>query len=183
MSRGPDYQKERSERQEQRILDALLVASMTAYQLAERLHLSRQCIQVHVRALMAQPDRRVHVVSFQLGAGRPRLVYGLGSGHDAKIHKFQQERVLDFLTDITIPQSAYQISERMGMGYGNLKVYIRGLKKRRKIHIASWLWSAKVAVPLYLIGNEPNAPKPTKRPSSYAATSRTSNYVALGVRA
>jgi predicted ArsR family transcriptional regulator len=183
MTRGPDYQKERSERQEQRILEALRTGPMTAHQLSDRLHISRQCAQVHLRTLMKQPDRRVHITSFQLSAGRPRVIYALGSGHDVKIERFQQDRILDMLNEITVPQSAYQIAERMGMGYGNAKRYMRGLKKRRKIHIAAWLWSEKTPFALYLIGYQKDMPKPTRRPNAFFSLAAKRSFVAVGAQA
>lgn len=159
------YQRERGERQEKRILEALAVESLTAYQLAEQLHLSRWRVHVHLTRLMKSPNRFVRVVSYQLGAGRPRLVYGLGTGRNVSISEFQQSRVLKVLASAPAPWSAYQIAERMSMGYGIVKIYMRGLKKAGKVHVAQWIWSNKTPMALYLAGRGEDVPKPTKRPA------------------
>jgi hypothetical protein len=162
--RAPGYQKERGERQEKRILEALASRPMTAYELAEKLFLSRHCVQVHVKRLMKRPNRRVHIASYEVGGGgRPKHVYALGAGNNVTISAYQQGRILDILSETAIPKSAYQIAELIGMGYGIVKIYVRGLRKAHRIHVATWLWSNKTPMPMYLAGRDEDAPKPTKR--------------------
>lgn len=179
-ARQPGYQRERGERQEKRVLDALAVEPMTAYQLAEKLHLSRWRAHVHLTRLMKRPNRLVRVVSYQLGSGRPRLVYGLGTGRDVSISEFQQARILKVLASAPAPWSAYQIAERMSMGYGIVKIYMRALKKASKVHVARWMWSNKTPMALYLAGCGEDVPKPTKRPAP-ADVPAASIFAALGL--
>lgn len=163
MPRGPDYQKERSERQQQRILDALQAGPMTTYQLAEILHLARPTVTKHINSLLVQP-RRVHVESFILGNGRPRSVYAIGNGTNAKISRVQEGRILDFLAGQTEPLSTHQIAWLIGMTYPTARNYVRSLRERRKIHVAKWGWSDRTRRALYLAGKKDGAPKPASMP-------------------
>lgn len=163
--RAPGYQKERGERQEKRILEALAATPMTAHQLSEKLFLSRHRAQVHLKRLMKRPHRRVRIAAYEVGcgSGRPKHVYALGGTNDVTITAYQQARILDMLNETSIPKSAYQIGELMNMGYGIVKIYVRALKIAKKIHVATWIWSNKTPTPLYLIGRGDDAPKPKKR--------------------
>lgn len=161
MPRGPDYQKERGERQQARILDALAGKQMTSLQIAAALHLSRATTLKHLTILRKRPNKRVYVRALILksGIGRPEIIYACGSKNDATVRKVQETRILDVLEELTMPQSARQIADAAGLTHPNMKNYIRSLKGSRKIYVAKWAWSNQTRVPMYLAGDAEDAPK------------------------
>lgn len=185
--RAPGYQKDRGERQQKRILEALASCPMTAHQLSDRLHLCRHRIQVHVRRLMQRPNRRVHIAAYEVGGGgRPRHIYALGSGRNVGIGAYQQGRIVDMLTETSIPRTAYQIGELMNMRYGIVKIYVCALRQAGRIHVVGWMWSKKTPMALYVVGKGENVPRPTKRdvaPERVLAAPQTWFSVLTGVQA
>jgi DNA-binding CsgD family transcriptional regulator len=182
-ARKPGYQRNRGERQENRIVEILAGGGLTSRELADRLHLSHQRTHIHLKRMRKRPNRRVRVMAYELTGGRPQCVYELGSGQDVSIGAYQQRRIVDMLIEIPAPWSAYQIAERLSMGYGSVKVYMRALKKARKIYVARWIWSNKTPMPLYAAGKGENVPKPTKRPLPPAQVVVASQgiFAALGI--
>lgn len=84
--RGPNYQKERGERQERRILAALAVRPMTTSELQEKLSLSRPSIGNYIRRLMAAP-RQVRISGYAPRpeqGGKRAAYFAIGAGRDAK---------------------------------------------------------------------------------------------------
>lgn len=164
MPRGPDYQKERSERQQQRILELLAIRPMSAYDLSDRLHLARTNVHKHLNALMEKPNRRVRVATFELKVGRPRYVYALGNKPDLKMAAFQKQRIVDALKELDEPSTTYAIVDSIGMDRSNIKHYFQPLRKAKRIYIADWIWSDRTATPLYLAGQGEDAPRPRSMP-------------------
>jgi hypothetical protein len=84
MTRSPDYQKERRERQESRIINALQV-EMTVHELVEAPCLSRSGVQKHLTKMISETPRRIHVARWQSTDGRPLAVYKKGGGRNAPV--------------------------------------------------------------------------------------------------
>lgn len=181
--RGPDYQKDRGERQEARILDILTEGPKTAYALAEIMHLSRFRVQRYLNRMMELPNRRAHICGFEMATNRPRFLYDAGEGKNMRVGTYWRNRLLLALEESAGPASVKQLCSRIGLRYGTSLPYVRSLRKSNRIHIAEWAWSAKTAVPLYVIGKGDDAPKPTKRPeiAPRRVATRTSVFAALGL--
>lgn len=164
MPRGPDYQKERSERQRQRILELLSIRPMSTYDLSDRLHLARTNVHKHLNALMEKPNRRVRVATFELKQGRPRYVYALGDRPDLTMAQFQKQRIVDAMRELGEPSTSYAIVDSIGMDRSNIKHYFRPLRQAGRIYIADWTWSDRTATPLYMAGKGEDAPRPRSKP-------------------
>jgi hypothetical protein len=179
--RGPNYQRERRERQEARILAALAIAPASSFELADALHMSLSCTHKHLIALQAKPNRRVHVVDFEVVVpGRPRGIYSLGKGRDVTIAEVQRKRVLAAITE---PIGALELIERLGMMPGSAYRYIGQLLGKNKIHVVRWDWSDRTPFAIYEKGPGENVPRPTSMPARPAAFKRPPQgiFAALGL--
>lgn len=160
--REPGYQSERTERQQQRILDALTDGPMTSYQLGARLHMSRKTVHVHIERLMEKPNRRVYVSGFDLNRGRPKFIFDIGNKNHMTILKFQKKRMLDEIKRAGEPISAAQLAVRLGLALNTTNRYLCQLKKERKVYAAVWEWSNITLYGKFMVGKEENAPKPSR---------------------
>lgn len=164
MPRGPDYQKERSERQQQRIIAALTDGPATAEQIGVKLHLNRKTAQEHLTLLISAPKRRVRVHSYTLTPNRPQAIYALGSEPNITAQQYQESRVLDTLRDVSAPLTAIQIAALINVSHCSARVYVSSLLCRRRIHIADWKWIDKKSAAAYRFGRGEDAVRPTKKP-------------------
>lgn len=179
--RAPGYQKERSERQQARILEALAIAPASTFELADTLHLSRTCVHRHIRELQEKPNRRVRVVDFEtVVPGRPRGIYGLGKGKDLTIADFQRKRVLAAITERI---SALDLITKLGMLPGSTYRYIGQLLAKKKIHIVDWGWSDRTPFAIYEAGPGDNVPRPKAMPVQPVIVKRApcGIFAALGI--
>lgn len=182
MLRGSDYQKERGERQMGRVMELLTRGPMTSYQLADAMHLSRQNVLVALRRLMERPNRRVYLHTFELRTGRPRYVFALGNKPNMTIERFQCERIIKRVEDVTVPWNLYRLASLLQMEYGTVKIYMRHLIRGKKVHVADWGWSDRTAYPLYLIGKGHDVPRPKSKPKPVRSVSRPAGiFAALGI--
>lgn len=182
MPRGPNYQKERGERQMQRVLDLLATGPKDLYELADALHLSRTNVGVAIRRLKKRPDRRVYLAGYELNSGRPRHIYALGDDQDVTVRRFQMDRIYEAMKGEARPWSLERAALMTPMNYASVRIYMRALKKAGRVHIATWAWSEHNAYPLYLTGKGHDAPRPQERPQP-ARVSRqpASIFAALGI--
>lgn len=170
----PGYSKQnRSELAQARIMALLEVGPMSAHDLAEKLPMARSNAYKHLNELMARPNRRVRIADIQLSAGRPRLVYSLGSAPDINIKIIQRKRVLAGIREIGEPATARLICAYIDMKYGLMKVYLKELRAARKIYIAAWTWSNITATPMYKVGSLPDVERPRVMPRNAPRKSRS----------
>lgn len=182
--RAPGYQKERGERQEARIIDALTDGPKTCYELADILHIARWTVHKYLVRLMDKANKLIHVCGFRLNGGRPMYLYDIGNKRNATLETFQRRRILKVLESIGKPTSTAQIAVILGESYGTINRYMNSLKKKNHAHIAEWEWSYKTPVGLYLAGKGEDAPRPTKWPDARPtkrAIPRSSIFAALGL--
>lgn len=180
--REPGYQKERGERQMNRVLELLASGPMNSYQLSEAMHLSRQNVMVAVRRLMKRPNRRVYLHTFELRPGRPRHVFALGSKNDMTIERYQCGRIAERMGHETSPWSVYQLAEMMPMEYSTAKIYMRAMLRDQKVHIAAWGWSDRTPYPRYLMGKGLDVPRPKEMPKpARSVRPSASIFAALGI--
>lgn len=86
MTRPADYQRERGERQEQRILAALKDGPMSTEQLVAHLFMSRAAVGKYIRRLIAHP-RQVRIYKYEaksVRGGEKAPYFGLGDGQHAR---------------------------------------------------------------------------------------------------
>lgn len=179
--RALGYQKERSERQQARILEALAIAPASTFELADTLHLSRTCVHRHVIELQEKPNRRVRVVDYDVVVpGRPRGIYGLGKAADLSIAAWQRKRVLGAITDRI---SALDLIDRLGMLPGSTYRYLNQLLAKNQIHVVDWGWSDRTPYAIYENGPGDNVPRPKAMPPKPVTPKRKAQgiFAALGI--
>jgi predicted ArsR family transcriptional regulator len=161
----------RREYQRKRILAAIESEPMTAQQLADRLFMSRDGIQLHLNAMKAEKPRLAHVSGFQPGRARPMPMYSPGDKKDAvytkkrtpKRHLLVSEREATILKAIKEqPMTAGQLAEKLGLCVSYMRRYTARLHAEKKIHAADWLPNLHggTRAAKYAIGDRPDAPKP-----------------------
>lgn len=172
MPRGPDYQKDRSDRQKARIMDALADGPMNTKALAEKLHLSRTIILKYLHQLGQEP-RLVRVSGYDDRHGRPAPIYALGSEADEVFVRqadrprpgrvaMRRQQIIDALTGS--PMTCEQLSNIIGIQRSPIRNYLAELRNERRVHISGWTKAIKQGdiAPIYGLGNRPDAPKPRK---------------------
>ncbi|HWV64103.1 MAG TPA: winged helix-turn-helix domain-containing protein [Oxalicibacterium sp.] len=92
MPRGPDFQKERGEKQRRRILEQLKAGPMSAQELADTIYLSRAAVLLHIQVLRAAKLVRIADHRTQCRSREIRL-YGLGDAPDAEYVKVKRRGV------------------------------------------------------------------------------------------
>jgi predicted ArsR family transcriptional regulator len=80
--RSPDYQKERRERQERRIIEALS-EPMDILELAAALCMARSTAQRHLTRMVNAKRRKVRIAGWRPTDGRPLALYKRGSAPNA----------------------------------------------------------------------------------------------------
>lgn len=161
----------RREYQRGRILAAIASEPLTAQQLADRLHLTRDGINLILAGMRAEKPRLVHVAGHtpNPNGGRPAPMYRPGDKKDAQYVKTrapkgrvtleqQLERILKMIA--AEPMTAVAVTERMGLKRARL--YVTDLHDQRKVHIHSWNQHPMGGYPspVYAVGNLPDAPRP-----------------------
>lgn len=170
MPRDISYQKERGERQENRILEALAVQPMTTSQLSTALHLSVPRVNTYIPRLRAAS--KVYTFDFVVSGSFHVPVHALGNKPDASRVRVkdipkpprveaQTIRVRDFLKTA---HSAEQVALHLGVTVSRARVYIRKLRKLGEVYIKEWLnmHGQGDLTPFYELGNRPDAPKPKR---------------------
>lgn len=169
MPRGPDYQRDRTRRQEDRILAVLAEGPATAYTMAEKLFISRSRIHFVIKGLMKRPNKRVYIADFDfdnVDKSRAKYVYALGSSHNLTIEKYREREILHALEGAVEPLSTRQITALVSVKERAVVDIVKGLREKERIHVEDWGWSGKTPVPLYVFGKGKSAPRPTSRPES-----------------
>jgi hypothetical protein len=161
----------RREYQRGRILAAIASEAMTAQQLADRLHLTRDGINLILAGMRAEKPRLVHVAGHapNPSGGRPAPMYRPGDKKDARYVKTraakgrvtleqQYSRILKLLA--TEPMTAAAIVEKMELQRARL--YVTTLHDQRKVHIHSWNPHpiGGYPSPVYAVGEGEDAPRP-----------------------
>lgn len=162
------FQKERGERQENRILALLEDGPMSAFDLCAKLHLSKFQTHTYLNRLMAEPNKRVYISGFTSEHSQPRMLYELGNKKNVNIVMVQKQRVVDGLRYLDQPTSSLDLAKHIKMHEGSTKRYVYQLRKAKRIYIADWGWIGTSPVPLYMAGRSDDAPKITKRPEAPA---------------
>lgn len=158
----------RADRQRARILAAIADKAMTAMELAQMLHMSRDHAHEYLRKMKA--DGLVHVASFICNhqGGRAAPCWKAGREKDAvyvktragrgDVQAMRGEQIKKALRGHML--SVSDISLRLHLHPAYVRRYIRKLRDAKEIRIAGWgRPPAGGFLPLYGIGSAPDVPK------------------------
>lgn len=172
MPRGPEYQKDRGERQKQRILELTAVAPMSARDLAAAVHLTVSAVLLHTKAMMRETPRRMHIAALvPAGKGKPTPMYGPGDLPDAVYEPVRlpskPDRVetrMGQLVELLEQGSctAEQAALKMHLSISRAREYVRRLRDMRWAYIADWIKPEGRGdlAPSYALGIRADKPKP-----------------------
>lgn len=180
----------RADRQRARILAAIADKAMTATELAQVLHMSRDHAHEYLRKMKA--DGLVHVASFICNhkGGRAVPCWKAGTEKDAvyvktragrgDVQAMRGEQIKAVLRGHML--SAVDIGLRLHLHPSYVRRYIRKLRDAKEIRIAGWgKLSAGGFLPLYAVGSAPDVarapvnPQIRKREYYYRHKERLSN--------
>jgi hypothetical protein len=161
----------RRERLRSRILAAIKNDALTAQQLADRLHLTRDGINVCLQKMKAESPRLIHVSGYVYNpaGGRPAPQYRPGDLPDAVYrpsrassrHAIVAEQTARAKSELKAnPMTCVQLAQVMGLCAGRARLYIADLRANKQAYIKGWATQSAGTAPIYAIGNRPDAPKP-----------------------
>lgn len=164
------FQFERTERQLQRVLAALVDEPMTSLELSRALFTSLSSISTYKRLLLAEP-KRIYVSGYASdGSMRPGAVYSVGNlpdvpfvrKRDAKVSIYDRQmyRAMGYLQEA---RSVAELSALLGLqSVGGATTYIRDLRSKKRVYISSWRHGKGPLTPLYRMGCGRDAKRPKK---------------------
>lgn len=172
MPRNADYQKERGERQQDRILDCIADQAKTTKQIAAELYMSRASVAIYLKRLMDSTPRHAHIERYELPTtGRATPFYRLGNKPDAVFQPYyvrkpkqpdrKTARIMDILELLTVPHTVHEICAEITLTPSGVRRYLQELKADKRIYIKGWRHPGKRGdlAPIYALGNRPDAPK------------------------
>lgn len=168
--RGPNYQKERGERQEARILAACSETALSAKAIAAALNLHISGISIYTRRLMNEP-RRMHIAGHASNqAGRSTPLYKTGNLPDVPCIPKRKAKLPDrvetqrnrILTAMSTPKTVKAIAKEIARSTSRTVTYITELRADRLVHIAGWEKPAGRGdlAPIYALGHKRDVRKP-----------------------
>lgn len=180
-ARGPDYQKERGERQINRLLFACSIAPQSAKAIAAALNIDLSGISTYTAKLMASP-RRLYIADYQRSVrGRPAPLYMAGDLPDAEFVRSRKTRLtVDRVTKriemivaaLTTPMTGKQLAKQVHLSTPRAVFYLSMLRAEKKVYIAGWEHPGGRGdlAPIYALGNRRDAKKPVQtRKARYKA--------------
>lgn len=183
MSRGPEYQKERSERQRARILSLLCAHPMSKRQVSSELFMHPETASGHLTIMRRLGMIHIggHFLDDKSGMGRVVPVYYPGNLPDVKYTSvrermriqtqehsaYRKKLVEQALQDG--PRRSDQISLAIGLSVGRTRTYIRQMRLEGKVYIAKWGIGAEnnYTFPLYGLGSKKDAKQPKMTTKQY----------------
>lgn len=175
--RAPDYQKERGQRQEQRVIATLTEAPKTPAQIAEALSLGLSNVSIYTRRLKRQG--RIYVSGHQGGIGRPAPVFAVGSLPDVEYVpkrrnvpiKTVDDRLAEVKKLLESGHTSRELGEKLHVTRGRAQKLVQMLREQTPVRIAGWRHPGHRGdlAPIYRLGTAPDAPKPREtRAQRYA---------------
>lgn len=184
MTRGPEFQKERGIEQRRRIIARLGCGPMSAQELADKIHLSRAAILLHIEVL--RDDKQVRIAGYRDRIkARPTPLYGLGDESDApyirvrnrpRVNKLEQRRnevetaVVKHLK--LARMTSVELAALVGIANVTMRKYLMRMCSDKKIYRASWAARDGGGIPIAIWANGslpharvPIAPKPRSIPN------------------
>lgn len=154
-----------------RILAAIATEALTAQQLADRLHLTRDGINIHLKSMKEAAPRLIHVASYVYNpkGGRPAPQYRPGDQKDAEYvpscaptrhlqtpnHKAHIMRLLE-----QKKRTILQLSDALDLSHQWTRHLISELREEGRVHIGAWQRQSAGIAPLYAVGSKADKPMP-----------------------
>lgn len=151
MARGADYQKDRRERQEQKILAFIAEQPLTAKQLAEKLHITRDGVNIHLKRMKEEVPRRLYIADYEYSVvgGKPGPLYAAGDKEDAVYVKSRapkcdrknqtakiRQQIIDRLT--YCPMTIQALALMLNLSHTWTRNYTDQLRAEKKIYVLRW---------------------------------------------
>jgi predicted ArsR family transcriptional regulator len=160
-----------------RILAAIAAEALTAQQLADRLHLTRDGINIHLKAMKEAAPRQVHVAGWVYNpqGGRPAPMYRPGDRPDAKYvaaraptRHLQVGKQLAKIKRLlrAKPMTAAQLGQALGTSSGWARNLVVRLRAEKQVYIAGWQSPGAGIAPLYAMGARDDVPRPPIDPKN-----------------
>lgn len=160
-----------AERQIGRILALIEKEPLTGLQLSARMYLSQTSVDRFLRRLLAEKPRRLHVCGYcEKMLKTPARIFKAGPGKDA-VYTLKKKRPRTepskaethrarIVTLLVLPQTAAQLSQRLGICRSRTTVCLKHLRDAKKIHITGSIPPAGTGIPapIYALGNLPDKP-------------------------
>lgn len=156
-----------------RILAAIAHEPLTAQQLADRLHLTRDGINIHLKAMKEASPRLIHIAGhvYNPDGGRPAQKYSPGDKKDATYVATRQilqgrkdvvdrtfKRLIEMLQ--RTPMTANEVGEALELAPARARWYISELRKSTPRRLYVKRFEPNVGgypAPVYAVGNKPDA--------------------------
>jgi DNA-binding CsgD family transcriptional regulator len=177
MTRGPNYQKERGERQEQRIIASLTEKPKTPAQIAEALSLGLSNVSIYTRRLKRQG--RIYISGHEGGVGRPAPIFAVGSLPDVEYVpkrrnapiKTVDMRLAEVRNLLESGHTSRELGQKLHVTRGRAQKLVQMLKEQTPVRIVGWRHPGHRGdlAPIYRLGKGEDAPKPREtRAQRYA---------------
>lgn len=174
MRHHPGVLELRTVYQRSRILAAIAAEALTAQELADKLHLSRDGINIHLKAMKAAKPRQVHVASwvYNRKGGRPAPRYRPGDEPDA-VYQAKRTPTRHLQIDwqlakikklLRSPMTATQLSLALGVSSNWTRSLLARLRAEKQVRIAGWQSLSAGIAPLYGLGSQDDVPRPPVDP-------------------
>jgi len=171
MRHHPGVIEPRSAYQRGRILSAIAEKPLTAQELADRLHLTRDGINIHLKALKEATPRAVYVAGWVYNpkGGRPAPQYSPGDKPDAPYVASraptrhlqidnQKAKIMRLLESKKM--TILHLAAEMDLSHQWTRHLISDLRQDKHVHIGGWQRQTAGIAPLYAIGDKRDAKKP-----------------------
>jgi predicted ArsR family transcriptional regulator len=163
-----------------RILAAIAIAPLTAQQLADKLHLTKDAINLHLKVMKEASPRLVHIAGYLYNrdGGRPAPQYRPGDGKDAVYVKTRPilqgrnqvveqtfRRVIDLLR--RKPMTAKELGDALDLAPARARWYINELRTStpKRVYISRFTPNfAGYPAPVYAVGDKPDVVYTPKTP-------------------
>ena len=148
-----------------------MIRVMTAQQLADKLHLTRDGINLHLKAMKEATPRLIHVAAWGYNAkgGRPAPHYRPGDQADAAYMPSRaptrhlridenKARILHLIESKKM--TIRQLSAALNLSHQWTRHLIAELRQDGRAHIGGWQRQEAGIAPLYAVGGKRDVPKP-----------------------
>lgn len=160
----------RAVRQRQRILALLDGQALSAQQIADRIHLTRDGVQIYLTRFRAEGLIRIASYLTNRQGGRPAPCYQIGTAPDAAYVPTRVPQCVDMAAE-RIKQikralrggkllSAKELAAILGLHSARVRYYLRQMRDDGIIRIGRYGKADAGYLPLYVLGSGPDMPRP-----------------------
>lgn len=160
---------------EQRIRELLAVELMSNHELGAALGLSRSGAQNYTSSMLARREIFIAEWRHTNAGGAPRAYYGLGDNPDVAFipvkpvsdparnpHLLAAQNRRAIVLALATPRTSDEIAAHCHLGESTATKHIAALRAEKKARITSWrrAKNGKAWQPVYVLGSDPDAPRP-----------------------